>query len=577
MNALRPALAAGYGCLAAWSELLDQINVFPVADGDTGANLRLSLAPLRHPQTESAAFLGERLMRAATGNSGNIAAPFFQEFCQAEGPTSLAPRAAAGSLAARRALSQPRQGTMLSFFEALAETLASHGELHLTAETALAELRQTVLATRTLLPELRAAGVVDSGALAMYIFFDGFFRHWLDLEPPAASILELFAGGLVFADDYHPPCPQGRCVDAVVELDTTAETTGDLRHAIADFGDSLVLSEGPHQVKLHIHTGDAERLHHYLEHHGRVLHWQDSPLSREEPKTSQKKRNRSPLHLVTDAAGSLPRDLARQLGITLLDSYLVIGDRSLPESLGSPEEIYRLMRAGTRVSTAQAANFERHQHYRSICRQFGPSLYLAVGSAFTGNYQAARGWREGDELGGQLTVIDSGAASGRLAAIAIAVARLAPDCASPEELLAVTRTMLESCREWVFINELRYLVAGGRVSRAGGFFGDLLTMKPVITPTASGVKKLGVVRSRAAQVAFAIRELRHQWRQESAPLLLLQYSDNRQWLEDEVRPQLCQLLPAAEILVVPLSLTSGVHMGPGTWSLAVAPPLPPWP
>ena len=577
MIALRPALAAGYGCLAAWSELLDQINVYPVADGDTGANLRVSLAPLRDPQPESTASLGERLIRAATGNSGNIAAPFFQEFCRATGPALLAPRAAAGSLAARRALSQPREGTMLSFFEALAETLASHGDLHRSAETALASLHQKVLDTRNHLPELREAGVVDSGALAMYIFFDGFFRHLFDLQPSSASIPELFAGGLVLADDYRPPCPDGRCVDAVLEIGTAAETADDLRRAIAGFGDSLVLSEDPRHLKLHIHTGDAGRLRDHLEHHGRVLHWQDSPLGHEPSRTNQRNSKRSPLHLVTDAAGSLPRDLARQLGITLLDSYIVIGDRSLPESLGNPEEIYRLMRAGTRVSTAQAANFERHQHYRSISRQFGPSLYLAVGSAFTGNYQAACGWRESDDLGSHLTVIDSGAASGRLAAIAIAVARQAPDCTSAEELLAITRTMLESCQEWVFINELQYLVAGGRVSKAGGFFGDLLTMKPVITPTATGVKKLGVVRSRAAQVAFAIKSLRQHWRKESAPLLLLQYSDNRQWLEEEVQPQLRQLLPAAEILVVPLSLTSGVHMGPGTWSLAMAPPLPPWP
>jgi DegV family protein with EDD domain len=265
--------------------------------------------------------------------------------------------------------------------------------------------------------------------------------------------------------------------------------------------------------------------------------------------------------------------MARQLGISLLDSYVVIGDRSLPESLCDPAEVYQLMRQGTKVSTAQAGNFERYQHFRSICRQYGPSLYLTVGSFFTGNHGAACAWRESDPLGGLLTVLDSGAASGRLAAIAIAVARRAPCCSSAEEVLATARLMLDRCQEWVFINELKYLVAGGRVSKASGFFGDLLTMKPVITPTADGVKKLGVVRSRQAQVRFAIDRLQQQWHEDATPLLILQYSDNQEWLEEQLEPQLRRLLPAAEILVVPLSLTSGVHMGPGTWSLAVAPPL----
>ena len=47
MSNFREGFAAGYECLAAWADLLDRINVFPVADGDTGANLRISLAPLR--------------------------------------------------------------------------------------------------------------------------------------------------------------------------------------------------------------------------------------------------------------------------------------------------------------------------------------------------------------------------------------------------------------------------------------------------------------------------------------------------------------------------------------------------
>jgi hypothetical protein len=54
-------------------------------------------------------------------------------------------------------------------------------------------------------------------------------------------------------------------------------------------------------------------------------------------------------------------------------------------------------------------------------------------------------------------------------------------------------------------------------------------------------------------------------------LVLLQYSDNRGWVEETVRPRVRSILPEAELLLVPLSLTSGVHMGPGTWSLAFAP------
>ncbi|MBN4068877.1 DegV family protein, partial [Desulfotalea psychrophila] len=52
--------------------------------------------------------------------------------------------------------------------------------------------------------------------------------------------------------------------------------------------------------------------------------------------------------------------------------------------------------------------------------------------------------------------------------------------------------------------------------------------------------------------------------------VLLQYTDNKDWLREVVEPQIRRHVPEAEILLVPLSLTSGVHMGPGAWSIAFA-------
>jgi uncharacterized protein len=53
--------------------------------------------------------------------------------------------------------------------------------------------------------------------------------------------------------------------------------------------------------------------------------------------------------------------------------------------------------------------------------------------------------------------------------------------------------------------------------------------------------------------------------------VMLQYSDNRDWVEQTAAVRIRALLPAAEILFRPLSLTSGAHMGPGTWAVAFLP------
>ena len=73
------ALMAGCERVAAWADLLDEINVFPVADGDTGRNLKISLSPLGVANGGSSV-LSQALIQSATGNSGNIAAAFFSRF-----------------------------------------------------------------------------------------------------------------------------------------------------------------------------------------------------------------------------------------------------------------------------------------------------------------------------------------------------------------------------------------------------------------------------------------------------------------------------------------------------------------
>jgi dihydroxyacetone kinase-like predicted kinase len=117
---LDSAFLNGYERLAAWSGLLDDINVFPVADADTGRNLRVSLAPLKSANHKDTA---RRLLLSATGNSGNIAGAFFSQFIQMDSCKGLMEAATAGKNAAWQAIMDPKAGTMLSVFDALADIL----------------------------------------------------------------------------------------------------------------------------------------------------------------------------------------------------------------------------------------------------------------------------------------------------------------------------------------------------------------------------------------------------------------------------------------------------------------------
>ena len=96
-------------------------------------------------------------------------------------------------------------------------------------------------------------------------------------------------------------------------------------------------------------------------------------------------------------------------------------------------------------------------------------------------------------------------------------------------------------------------------------------MKPIVSPINNTVQKMGVARHRKGQLAFALERLKEQALPTGSPLILLQYSDNEDWLRESVLQPVQELLPEAEILLTPLSLSSGVHTGPGTWAIAFAP------
>ena len=563
------ALRAGFDRLAAWSDLLDAINVFPVADGDTGRNLHVSLMPLQaHTGQDDAGRLTVKLLKAARGNSGNIATQFFCEFIQAPS-ISMAEAARRGARAAYQAVQTPREGTVLSLFDALAVGLAQHGPVAGTDTVGalLEALQTTVRDSRGALPRLKAAGVVDAGALGMYLFFEGFFYALIDRREDCHPPTRHFPESLRISASFQEDDEQGYCVDTVLAAGSDMDAV--LQDLAAQTESVVQLARGD-IIKLHFHTADHEAAHRTLEATGALVSWSEDDLSRQVKAFRQRPRQ-TRVHIATDAAASLTRTDRQRFGFTLLDSYITIGDASLPETRVAPEDLYRRMRSGERVSTAQASDFERRQHYQRLLETYAEILYLCVGSAFTGNYGAAAAWQARHDPRNRLHIVDTGAASGRLAVMVLAVARLALSGAGMETLSSLAERSLTLCREYIFIDRLKYLAAGGRLSRPGAAMGDFFNVKPVISPLPTGAEKIGSVKNRAEQLQFALQHLNADLAEAVAPIVLVEYTDNRDWVEAKAAEAIAKQFPSVEIILQPLSLTTGAHTGPGTWAVAVHP------
>ncbi len=567
---MRQALASGSERLAAWSDLLDRINVFPVADGDTGRNLVISLHPLKDTR-RSRAELAEGLLMSARGNSGNIAAQFFQGFLGESTVGDLGAAVARGRDLAWKAVADPRPGTMLSLFDALADGWPADPGAALSdagLDGLLDGLEEAVRSTRGQLEALEQAGVVDSGALGMFIFLDAFLNELAGRPEGLRPIAERFSGTLKVGAGYHGHGEHGFCVDAVVRADRAPALVAELQA----MGQSVVhLTQGD-LVKIHLHTDDPDSIRTKLRDQADVLRFDTDDMGQQAAGFARPDLDQA-IHVMTDAAGSVTRDDAIRLGMTVLDSYINVGAQSVPETHLKPEDLYAAMRSGLAVSTSQASIYERHQHYRKALGMHERVLYLCVGSVFTGNHEVVTAWKKEHDPDDRLVVIDTGAASGRLAQIALACAQASLRSDDPERVERIARRAVEASQEWIFLDQLKWLAAGGRLSKPGAFFGDLFRVKPVVSPLPEGAKKVGAVRNRAAQVDFALARLEEAHAATGPGDIMIETTDNLQWVEAEVRPRVTERFAESRIRVRPVSLTSGAHMGPGTWAVAYLPDL----
>jgi DegV family protein with EDD domain len=564
-QSLRKALADGGAAVAAWSEVLDRINVFPVPDGDTGRNLVLSLSPLRD-LSASDEVMGEKLLLSARGNSGNIGCAFVRALLDGTAGATLGERFEVGAARARRAVSHPQPGTMLTVLDALAEG-ATSGLSALAVPELMRRLADVVRSTKDLQESLRQAQVVDSGALGMLVFLDAALRSFfgLDADDALASSFQSLVRFDRKGAGAH--AEHGFCLDAVLRVPSGRAAPDDALTAIGS--DVVALREGD-LWKVHLHAENAEKARAALSVVGEVVAWSWDNLE-EQAAESPSVAAEGEVHIVTDGAASVSRRQAEALGVTLLDSHVDVGDRSLPETRLDPDDVYRAMRRGVRVCTAQASTHERHLCYQRLTAQWKHVLYLCVGSVYTGNCDVARTWCTKHDRGGRMTVVDSGAASGRLAVVVRAAALKARGGLDSGSLSAFTQSALERAEEYIFVERLEYLARGGRLSKTGAWFGDALGLAPVVSPFADGARKVALLRKPEAKLDFACQRVRKAFATSPPGYVLVEHTDNRRWVEREVLPRLKEAAPKAVIELGPLSLTTGVHTGPGTWAVAFLP------
>ena len=237
---------------------IDDLNVYPVPDGDTGTNLTLTVRAvdeaLHRDGPDDRAGLARQLSHAALlgarGNSGVILSQIVRGACDSLAETDHLARAfRSASDAAYHAVKEPAEGTILTAIRTMAEEAESGGDL----AAIVARGDETVRETRELLPVLKEAGVVDAGAAGLVEIVRGIHAALTGapIEAPADD-------GEIALDAIHQELSRFRyCTVFVVEGD--ALDPDELESELEELGDSLLVVGDRRAVKVHIHTDDPGR------------------------------------------------------------------------------------------------------------------------------------------------------------------------------------------------------------------------------------------------------------------------------------------------------------------------------
>ena len=356
---LRTAFLAGAKNLEANKEKINELNVFPVPDGDTGTNMTMTILSaarevnaIEEPTMENMAkAMSSGSLRGARGNSGVILSQLFRGFAKeikTLDKIDTAVLAAAFNRAtetAYKAVMKPKEGTILTvargMSEKAAEVALETDDIITFAEKVIAFGDETLDRTPELLPVLKEAGVVDSGGMGLMTVLKGCLDGLLGRD----------SGELHIEGPAHPPIYSGNgnpaeekdirfgyCTEFIINLQSeyTDETEREFKEYLDSIGDSIVVVSLDDVVKVHVHTNEPgnaiQRALTYgfltnmkidnmrVEHHEKVI-MDSERLAREQKEASEKEQEKAhedkkPYALVAVAAGDGMAEIFKGIGAT---------------------------------------------------------------------------------------------------------------------------------------------------------------------------------------------------------------------------------------------------------------------
>lgn len=364
---LQKMFLAGAANLEAKKEFINELNVFPVPDGDTGTNMTLTIMSaakevkaIENPDMLSTAkAISSGSLRGARGNSGVILSQLLRGFTKEirdyeEIDVSVLARACERATAtAYKAVMKPKEGTILTVAKGISQKAGELAETTEDLEVFLPEVirhAEDVLAqTPELLPVLKEAGVVDSGGQGLVEILHGAYDAFSGKEIDYSAIDAGEGTKMVKpSQQAEADIKFGYCTEFIIMTDKpfTSKDETEFKGYLESIGDSIVCVADDDIVKIHVHTNDPGlaiqkaltygqlsrmKIDNMREEHQEKLIRDAEKVAKQQAQAAElkkKKEARKPVGFITVSIGKGMNEIFRELGV----DYIIEGGQTMNPS-----------------------------------------------------------------------------------------------------------------------------------------------------------------------------------------------------------------------------------------------------
>ena len=271
--------------------------------------------------------------------------------------------------------------------------------------------------------------------------------------------------------------------------------------------------------------------------------------------------------IVTDTGADIPTDLLKELNITAVPLYIYFGEKVYKDGVDiGPDELYkRLVDGPIHPTTTQPIPADFTSAYQEISKETDEIVSIHLSSKVSGTYNSAMQDKELLKDKCHIEVIDSTSLSMSLGLVTLAAARRAQAGGTLQQVVEETKKTIERTQLLGVLATLKYLLAGGRITKARAAIGSLLNVKPILTVHEGELIQAGLARSYAKGIDKLYDFVKNAKSVKEMAIVNSTVAEEANLL----KKRLSSIVAEEKIHMARLGAALGVHGGPGTLLVVV--------